>query len=476
MLDMRVDEVVQLVKIAIDKAPASEKDKLSKEASSDLNQIATALYTLAVNNFYIVITYDSFNTYVTRIISLLPLYLEASDYDPQSKEILENTIFVIKECMKQYIDEETEHSILLSESLLEHLQNILTDSEINLFRLNENYLPLHVASEDADKETLESLISQSVDVNARSKSGNTPLHLASIKSHKQIIEILITKGADTNARNNDGRTPLFLACQKGYKDIIELLALNGADVNLGDNTGENPLLLICNSGKRGIAEILISRGADVNIQDKNGKTPLYTACSRGHREIIDLLLAKGADIYGTEAYNPIQIAKDKGYKDIAQILLSHKKATLSNKLEQSGHFLNKKTSGTVEEKREERRFVIASVFIAFILLSCFLFFIISSSNNAISTSFFDAVKVGQTKKVKDLLAKRPSLVTKRDKLGQTPLHLACRSNQKKMVELLISNGADLNARSDDGWTPLHEASDRGYKEIEKLLKKHGAKE
>jgi endonuclease YncB( thermonuclease family) len=64
--------------------------------------------------------------------------------------------------------------------------------------------------------------------------------------------------------------------------------------------------------------------------------------------------------------------------------------------------------------------------------------------------------------VKDFVRKNPSLVTAKNELGQTPLHITGRSGNKELMEFFLSKGADVNAKDGKGWTPLHWACFKEY--------------
>jgi ankyrin repeat protein len=57
----------------------------------------------------------------------------------------------------------------------------------------------------------------------------------------------------------------------------------------------------------------------------------------------------------------------------------------------------------------------------------------------------DAARKGDVKKVKELLASDPKLVSDRDKNGDTPLHQAALHGQLEVSQILIDAGADVNA-------------------------------
>lgn len=103
----------------------------------------------------------------------------------------------------------------------------------------------------------------------------------------------------------------------------------------------------------------------------------------------------------------------------------------------------------------------------------------------------DATRKGDEKKVIALLEENRDLVASKDKLGNTPLHIAALHDQLAIATLLIANGADINAqnhppgvdlsrttsvsRNARGDTPLTLALlSYHHKEMVELLLTHGA--
>ncbi len=67
----------------------------------------------------------------------------------------------------------------------------------------------------------------------------------------------------------------------------------------------------------------------------------------------------------------------------------------------------------------------------------------------------NAARVGNVRRVGELLEKNPSLVNSRDASGNTPLHCAIGYFELGVVEKLLAHGADVNAPDTNGTTPLH---------------------
>jgi ankyrin repeat protein len=87
---------------------------------------------------------------------------------------------------------------------------------------------------------------------------------------------------------------------------------------------------------------------------------------------------------------------------------------------------------------------------------------------------FKAVDSGDLGEVKALLKENPKLVSSRDNIGVTPLHLAAIRGYNHMAELLLARGANVNVRDNDGDTPLIFAAGSGHKNVAELLLTKGA--
>ncbi len=86
----------------------------------------------------------------------------------------------------------------------------------------------------------------------------------------------------------------------------------------------------------------------------------------------------------------------------------------------------------------------------------------------------DFAELNDFEAVAQALRYRKPSINRKDKNGNTPLHLAARRNNEAIVKLLLSKGADVNARNNRGVTPLHLAARHADLEIVKRLVEAGA--
>lgn len=190
-------------------------------------------------------------------------------------------------------------------------------------------LPIIRAIKQDDAESVRQLISLDADVNAKNMWNESPVSVAISKNNLRILEILLNNGAMVNDMSYNETTPLHMAVQLGHKDIAELLLSRGADVNASGGQKGTPLHdAIDNFHARPqakeVAELLLARGADINAVNSNGNTPLHIAAGNDDVEAVGLLIAKDANVNAANQYGvtPLQIAVKRGYKNIAELLVS----------------------------------------------------------------------------------------------------------------------------------------------------------
>ena len=150
---------------------------------------------------------------------------------------------------------------------------------------------------------------------------STSFHQAVAEGSVEIVDKLINDG-DTHTLLHNGHFPLHLACKSGHIAMVRMLL---------DHTYKE-------SAKKYEVEVEvvkeggIDRNMTVDVQDDNSSTPLYLACAHGHTDVASFLLEEGADIDAVIneqpsdmylAINPLQIASQRGYHELVQLLLDH---------------------------------------------------------------------------------------------------------------------------------------------------------
>lgn len=110
---------------------------------------------------------------------------------------------------------------------------------------------------------------------------------------KQLIE----SGIDVNAANPAGVTPLMNAAGLGKKELVELLIKRGANVNAKTNSNYTALMSAAMSGQDEVTTILLDAGADPTVKDTvTGKSAADIAKEKGHKELAQMLVSRGAPI------------------------------------------------------------------------------------------------------------------------------------------------------------------------------------
>lgn len=97
----------------------------------------------------------------------------------------------------------------------------------------------------------------------------------------------------------------------------------------------------------------------------------------------------------------------------------------------------------------------------------------------LSTQYLEACKIGDLKKVKEIIAFNPLLINHKSPEGWTGLIISCFNEHLKIAEFLIDNGADVNAVNHNGTSVFMYAKSPIQKKqndtaILELLLKYGA--
>ncbi len=88
---------------------------------------------------------------------------------------------------------------------------------------------------------------------------------------------------------------------------------------------------------------------------------------------------------------------------------------------------------------------------------------------------FDEVKRGNVQKVEFFFSKRGVSINYRDEAtGNTPLIVACKTDQTQVARYLVEKGANINAQNLEGRTALHEVVENNFESLALWLIRKGA--
>jgi len=131
-------------------------------------------------------------------------------------------------------------------------------------------LPLHVAIENGNLDTVRELLAGQVPLDTKDQFGATPLHIATAKGNLTAVKLLLKAGAKPDAVNFGKQTALHFAALNGSETIAHELIKAGAKVNPVDDEDWTPLDCALWKGKgiiytklkakRKVAELLVKHG------------------------------------------------------------------------------------------------------------------------------------------------------------------------------------------------------------------------
>lgn len=203
-----------------------------------------------------------------------------------------------------------------------------------------------------------------------------------------------------NNKNNDGNSALMISIIKGHQNISKLLINKNIDLNIKNKWGDNSLILTCRCGQLEICRLIVSKGININIQNKKGETALMNSIIKGFKDISEFLFTSDNNLTITTRDGNILLHYlcEKDWIDLCQRFISFNSSSLPS-----------------------------TTLPASIPSSPAL-----SRSSSLTTSILDHA----------------------NQLGETPLHICCKSNAINCCEYLIQNGSNINLRTHSGDSPL----------------------
>jgi uncharacterized protein len=153
------------------------------------------------------------------------------------------------------------------------------------------------AARNQDQKAVRTLLTQKVDVNARSSDGSTALLWLAHWNDFETANLLLGAGADANTANDFRMTPLSEACTNGNSVFVRSLLKSGANPNTAVATGETPLMTCAKTGSADAVRMLIEYGAVINAKEPaQNQTALMWAAAERHPDVVKAFIDAHADL------------------------------------------------------------------------------------------------------------------------------------------------------------------------------------
>ena len=374
--------------------------------------------------------------------------------------------------------------VQIVELLLEHCPNTVNN------RSGTNETPLHLACLHSDV-TLANLIldKQPSNIDIPDVYGDTPLLNACRVGNVSVIKLLVEKGCDPLYVNeNSMEMSIHIACRMQRLDILEVLVKNcNTKVDTRNCFGETPLCIAMNSSCMDVVHFMVSKqlcDASLSLKAKHqsrnkiketGDNALHLACKLKDLRLVQLLLDYcPVNIKNNDGDTPFHIAAIDGSFSVMKCLISSSNYPLDHVLNTNGNsalhlacesgslrvvqLLLDCCSVTLKNLKGDTPIHIACYKRYSHLVRCLLEKCSGNldyhTNKSSDTFLHVASKVMDIDTVKLLLGYCSA--TCQNSNGDTPIHIACRTNMQSLVACLLERTeSNLPIVNKDGQTYLH---------------------
>ncbi|RZB12768.1 hypothetical protein DRF75_02320 [Ehrlichia minasensis] len=211
---------------------------------------------------------------------------------------------------------------------------------------SEGNLPLHYAAHSASSELLKRCMDNTPDGlhDTANFDNHSPFHIVTQNPSCSVFDItqFTQRDLDCGIVDAAGRTPLHFAAANVKQDVLSLLAKHVADHNefkgvitQRDNFGNNLAHYAVSNPNVSLAMVnsLKSAGVDLNEQNVNGLAPIHTAASTGRGGVVGTFVSCGVGINSVDANGntALHFAVEHGGKSSLLTVLKQKGINASAK-------------------------------------------------------------------------------------------------------------------------------------------------
>jgi ankyrin repeat protein len=275
------------------------------------------------------------------------------------------------------------------------------------------------------------------------------LYIAVVNGQKESVEFLISQGVDVNDKAFQEMNPLTaMALSPGLRDdkcteIAIVLIAHGAKVDPVDVYKETPLLHAVEAQKSQLAQVLLEHGANQSVRyigANSGMTPLYYALRHGDMETVSVILKfqPPLEAVNRDGETPLLWAVKSRKSQMARLLLEHGASVTPNALADS---------------------------------------VMNPLRYAFTDNFgripLHWAAVNGDKEMVSLLLEFKAPLNALDQDRRTPVHWAALRGDKEIVGILLESKAPLDVVDHGGATPLFLAEAAERTEIAEMLRQAG---
>ena len=335
---------------------------------------------------------------------------------------------------------------------------------------------------------VQTLLRHHADFHTIDGDGRGLLHSASINGHENIVRLLLKAGLAKNATGSRGETPLHDASRQGYYGVARALLDEGADVTIKDRSGRTPATVAWQNGHMKVMRLLWGHGNDANgtteetIPDKE-LLPTWSLAKIGLIEMIRLRIRQ-LEKEETEHSSPVNTLKlsdqdpdtgntalhyavDRRRNNILALLLEARLspdcqnniqrtplhlAAFQNDLKSTKILLIHKPRQDLRDTWDMTALTIAQNHGSFILAVSLIDAgaeIEEANRTHTQSTFFAAVKLGNTKVVAELIAKGADHMQVDPDTGHTAKQIARGNDDVEMLQTLDTHKSEYFAYRSD---------------------------